>query len=412
MDALTIVYLAYSFIALYFLFLFLIVYAQNREKMWNCPQPKKIYSLSMIVPCYNEEKHIAHTIESLLKSDYKGLKKIYVVDDCSTDGSYKIIKQLAKNYGKVVALQTPKNIGRASGPKNYGARFADTELIGFTDADSFPEKDAISKAVGFFNDKKIAGVTSTILLKNRENWIERIQAIEYKAIAFTRKLLGFLDAVYVMPGPLAIYRKSAFNSVGGFDEKNLTEDIELTWNLLSKDYKVEISMPSKALTVAPNNLRHWYNQRIRWNLGGFQTMDKYKSLFLKKGVLGTFILPFFAGSVFIGLFGFGLLAYNLARRIITYYLSTVYSIEAQTAIFTLREINLDPSVLFFFGIVLLFLGLAFTIFTLAFLNEKEFKNSTPLEIGVYTLAYLTAYPLILIASVYKFFRKDHLWYGK
>ncbi len=363
----------------------------------------------MVIPCYNEEKSIAKTIAAVLNSDYKGLKKIYVVDDCSSDNSYSIIKEFAKNHDRVVVLQTPKNTGKAAGPKNYGAKYVDTELIGFTDADSYPSKDALSKAVGFFNNEKTSGVTSLILADHGNNLLERLQVIEYKVIAFTRKLLGFLDAIYVMPGPLVIYRKSSFDAVGGFDEKNLTEDIEITWNLVSKGYKVEMSIPSKVVTIVPNKIKQWYKQRIRWNIGGIQTIIKYKGMFLKKGTLGNFILPFFVFSWITGIVGICLMAYNFIRRLIVQYLSATYSIDAQTAILTLREINLTSNVLVFFGLVLFFLGLTFTIFVLVFLREKEFKNTNPFEIGVYTLIYLSVYPIIMIMSSYKFLRGKYSW---
>lgn len=409
MEILTVIYLAYAFIALYFLFLFSLVYAQNKKDMLYYPKTKKIYSLDIVVPCYNEEDTIEATVKSLLSSNYKGLSKIYVVDDCSTDNSYSIIKKLAGKYNKVVALHTPKNTGKAANAKNYGAKFAKSELIGFTDADSFPEKDAISKAVGFFNNEKVAGVTTLILVKNRKKAIERLQSLEYKVIAFTRKLLGFLEAIYVTPGPMAIYRRKLFSKIGGFDEKNVTEDIEITWNLVSRGYKVEMSMASRILTVVPDNIKHWYRQRIRWNIGGIQTIRKYKHLFLKKGSLGSFILPFFVLSWVIGMVGLAILIYNFGRRIFVDYLSTLYSIKAQTAILTLREINLVPSVLSFYGIFLFILGLAFTVFVMSFIKEKDYKKEGILTLAGYTLFYLSAYPVILIASVYNYLKGKHSW---
>ena len=391
------------------LFLFIVVYIENKKYMLYSPKSKKIYSLDMIIPCYNEEESIEETVKSLLKSDYKGLNKIYVVDDCSTDNSYSIIKKLAQRYEKVVALQTSKNTGTAARAKNYGAKFAKSELIGFTDADSFPASDAISKAVSFLDDENVAGVTSLILVKNPKKTIEKLQSLEYKVIAFTRKLLGFLDAIYVSPGPLAIYKKRLFDKVGGFDEKNVTEDIEITWNLVSRGYKIEMSMLSKVLTIAPNNLKDWYRQRIRWNVGGIQTIKKYKNLFLRKGSLGSFILPYFVTSWIIGLVGLGILFYNFVRKIIVSYLSTIYSVEAQTAILNLREISLTPSVLFFYGMFLFVLGLAFTISILSFINKKEKGTEGVLTLALYTLFYLTVYPIILIASMYNYLKGRYVW---
>ena len=51
-------------------------------------------------------------------------------------------------------------------------------------------------------------------------------AFEYVLITWTRRLLDFIDGVFVTPGALSMYRKSAVQAVGGFDKNLLTEDIE------------------------------------------------------------------------------------------------------------------------------------------------------------------------------------------
>ncbi len=410
MDFITIVFLAYTFIALYFFFLFILIYFQNKSEFFHYPKAKRNYSLSIIVPCYNEERDIGGTIEALLNMGYKGLRKIIVVDDCSTDNSYEIIKKYEEKYSKVMGVQTPKNTGNAAGAKNYGVKFAKTELIGFTDADSYPNKGSASKMVGFFNDLKVGVVTSTVLVKNRNKFIEKLQSIEYKVIKFSRKLLEFIDAIYVTPGPLAIYRKTAFDEVGGFDEDNLTEDIEITWNLQAHDWRVRMCVPSRVYTVAPSKIKEWIKQRNRWNMGGLQTIIKYrKAIFKKKGMLGAFILPFFILSWFLGLFGITILGYRLVREIVVNYLSAKYSIGAQTAILTLREINLTPHVLIFLGLVLFLFGLFFTLIALSNVREKQYKRIGVFTLGFYLIFYLLAYPIILIISLTKFLKRKRAW---
>lgn len=410
MEFITIVFLTYTFIAFYFFFLFLLIYFQNKSKFFYYPKAKKNYSLSIVVPCYNEEKDIGGTIEALLNMGYKGLKKIIVVDDRSTDNSYEIIKEYAKKYPKVMAVQTPKNTGNAAGAKNYGAQFVKTELIGFTDADSYPAKGAASKMVGFFNDPRVGTVTSTVLVKNRNKFIEKLQAIEYKVIKFSRKLLEFIDSIYVTPGPLAIYRRYAFEEVGGFDEDNLTEDIEITWNLQAHDWKVRMCVPARVYTIAPSKIKQWLKQRNRWNMGGLQTIHKYRNAVIKrKGMLGAFILPFFMLSWLLGLFGIFILVYRLLRELIVRYLSTKYSIGAQTAILTLREINLTPHVLVFLGLTLFLFGLFFTLIALSNVREKQYKRVGVFTLGFYMIFYLLAYPIILIISLTKFLKRKRAW---
>ncbi len=408
MDFITTVFLVYSFIAFYFLFLFLLTYFKNKKSFFYVPPVTKAYSLSVVVPCYNEGKTIEKTIKSILNSGYKNLKKVIVVDDCSTDNSYELIKKLAKKYPKVKAVQTPKNTGCAAGSKNYGAKFVNTELIGFSDGDSFVEKGAIEKTIGFFDDEKVGAVTATVLVENRNNFILKLQSIEYKVIKFSRKLLEFLDAIYVTPGPLGIYRKSAFDKVKGFDEDNLTEDIEITWHLQSKGYKIKMAVPARAYAVSPPTIKEWIKQRNRWNIGGLQTINKYKKK-LGQGSLGLFILPFFVLSWLVGIFGLGILAYRVFRTVALRYLFTSYSLSAQTAVFRLSDVNLSMNILVFFGLTVFFLSLWYTIITLVNVREKQYKKENFFTVGFYMIFYLLAYPIILVISLYKFLKGGASW---
>ncbi len=410
MEFLTYVFLFYIFLSFYYLSLFVLIYIQNRKVFFEFYVPKKEFSLSIVVPCYNEGEAIGENITALLKSTYPGLKKIIVVDDCSKDNSYEIIQQYAKKYpDKIIAVQTPKNTGNAAGAKNYGAQFVNTELIGFSDADSFPNLDAIYKMVGFFNDLSVGAVTSRVLVKNKNNLLARLQSIEYKVIAFTRKLLGFVDAIYVTNGPLSIYRKSAFDDVGGFDEKNLTEDIEITWHFVSKGWKVHMSIPATVYTVVPETIKTWFKQRLRWNIGGMQTIKKYIRSFLRCGMLGFFILPFFISSWLIAISGLFILIYRVFRIIFIRYLSTVYSVEAQTVILRLQDINLTPTILLLFGLVLISLSFIFTCIGLYHSREKDFKSTDIYEFVLYACFYLLAHPILLIFSMYRFVRGKFSW---
>lgn len=410
-ETITVIFLAYSFIAFYFLFLFILIYIQNRKEIFYSPKPKRIYTLSMVIPCYNGGENIGETIQTLLDSDYEGLKKIIAVDDCSTDNSFKIMKEYEKKYpGKVFAVQTPKNTGNAAGAKNYGAKFVDTELIGFTDDDSVHETGAIRKMIGFFDDKKVGAVTSNVLVRNRDNFILKLQSIEYKVIKFSRKLLEFVDSIYVTPGPLGIYRKSAFDRVGGFDRNNLTEDIEITWHLQYEGYKIKMSADSRAYATSPTTIGQWIKQRNRWNIGGLQTIGKYKREWFRKGMLGNFILPFFVLSWVVGLFGLFVLAYRVGKTIILNFLSTKYSVEAQTAVLRFNDINLTPNVLVFFGLTVFFLSLWYTFVALSGVSEsKDYRRENFFSVGFYMIFYLLAYPIILIISAYKFLRGHRKW---
>jgi cellulose synthase/poly-beta-1,6-N-acetylglucosamine synthase-like glycosyltransferase len=406
-NLLTIVFLVYTFIALYFLLLFTLTFIQNRKEIFYIPKTEKKYSISILIPTFNEEKSLRSTVESVLKSDYKYLEEIIIINDGSSDGTLEIVKELEKRYSKVKILNK-ENSGKADS-LNQALKITKGELIGIVDADSFPDSHTLSNMVGYFDDPSMGAVTTRILVRQKNNFIRRMQSIEYKVIAFTRKLLGFLDSIYVTPGPMALYRKKALDNIGGFDKKNMTEDIEATWHLLHDNYRVGMCFSSKASTVAPSTLKGWFVQRVRWNIGGFQTILKYKKNFFRKNMLGFFVLPFFAISLVLGTFGLGLLIYRLLREIFSYYISTHYSIAAQTAILVLEDINFNPSILNFLGVVLFVLGLSFVFFALRFVNQHVKEKESFFSVLFYSLIYILLRPIVLIVSLYKFARGNYSW---
>jgi poly-beta-1,6 N-acetyl-D-glucosamine synthase len=407
MNWLSVIYLIYMFIAIYFFSLFLFIYLINRNKFFVCPKAKKQYSMSVVVPCYNKGEHIGETIQSLVNSDYKGLKKIIIVDDCSTDNSFEVIKRFAKKYSKVMAVQTPKNTGNAAGAKNYGLGFVKTELICCIDADSYIKENALRNMVGYFNNPQIGSVTGRILVKNNKNLLERLQAIEYAMIIFTRKLLEFIEGIWVTPGALSVYRTEALKEVGGFDTENITEDVEITWKLIKAGYRIKVAVNAITYTSVPNTRKGWWRQRIRWDIGGVQTLLKYKKQVFKKSPLGYFIIPLFAISMFLGLLGLSIFLYLWVKRLILVNLYTSYSVASDMALLTANNLYVNVTTLNFFGAIVLIQGLFLTLFGLSKINPGVRKSF--INLAAYFFAYLTIHPVILAVSIYKMIRKDIKW---
>lgn len=408
MEILPYVYLTYMFISLYMLSFFLLIYFFNRRNLFSFPKTEKKYSISFLVPAYNEGGTLRDTIKHILGTGYKNILEIIIINDCSSDDTLKIAKELEKKYSKVKVLDNKKNLGKA-GSLNRALKIAKGYLVAIVDADSYPEKGSIDKMIGFFENSKVGAVTCPVIARNRNKFFEKLQAIEYKVIAFSRKLLDYVDAIYVTPGPLAIYRREALSDIGGFDIHNLTEDIEATWHLTYAGWERRMCLSTNVSTIVPDKFKAWFVQRRRWNIGGLQCIYKYRHALGKKGMLGWFIIPFFILSTFLGLVGLSIFTYLFGSRIISNFLLTKYSIIAGTPILTLNEFYITPSILNYLGVVLFIFGLIFTLIILSVLNEKLMRKENILNIPFYMTIYLMVYPFIMISAIWHVIRGKRIW---
>ena len=96
----------------------------------------KSYLVSVIIPTYNSAKFLKRSIESVLQQTYTKLELI-IVDDCSTDNSYEVIKYFIKIDKRIRYFKTTKNSGAASVPKNIGLSKARGKYVAFLDADDY-----------------------------------------------------------------------------------------------------------------------------------------------------------------------------------------------------------------------------------------------------------------------------------
>ncbi|MCK5321592.1 hypothetical protein KAJ38_03365, partial [Candidatus Pacearchaeota archaeon] len=92
------------------------------------------------------------------------------------------------------------------------------------------------------------------------------------------------------------------------------------------------------------------------------------------------------------------------------FLVAKYSVAAQVALVSMNDFNLNPSILFIFGIVLFTLGLIYTITALIYSKEWGRLTGHPIrDIFIYSFFYLLMYPPLLIVSFYKYFRGYNTW---
>jgi cellulose synthase/poly-beta-1,6-N-acetylglucosamine synthase-like glycosyltransferase len=266
-----------------------VVYIHNREEVKKDPVPTKLPFVSILIPAHNEEDNIAGAIESCLKLNYpKKNFEIIVIDDGSTDSTVEIVKK----FGKGVRLIKKKNTGKAHS-LNVGMERARGEFICVLDADSRLSRDAFRYMVGYFENSKVGAVIPSVKIKQTKGLIQGIQWMEYYFSLFLRKMMSAIDSLFITHGVGTIYRKDVIKKAGGFDEENLTEDLEIALRVIDVGYKIEASINAVAYTPAAPTFKTLLHQRIRWNVGFLHNIKKFKHMILNRrfGHVGLFVIP-------------------------------------------------------------------------------------------------------------------------
>ena len=99
---------------------------------------------SIIIPMYNVEKYIRICVDSILNQTFKDFEVI-IVDDCSTDNSYKICNELYGNNEKIRLFRQDKNYGIPSFGRNYGLEKAVGKYVWFIDNDDAIVPESLEK---------------------------------------------------------------------------------------------------------------------------------------------------------------------------------------------------------------------------------------------------------------------------
>lgn len=391
-----------SFISLYICIFWFVIILHHRTTIHGFIPSKKIPKVSIILPAYNEERIIAHAIESLLKIDYPREKlEIIVVNDGSTDRT----KDIAEEYARqgLIKLINQKNAGKAAA-LNRGIEEARGEIVGCMDADSIVSPDALKKLIGYFENKNIGAAISAIYPIKTKNILERLQKIEYILANMYRKLMVLIGTMYITPGAFSLYRKSAVKKFGGFDIGNLTEDLEIALKLRYNGYAIENSFDATSKTELPSTWKSFYKQRIRWYRGLVYNTKKYKDMILnpKFGYLGMFQIPMNILFPFIALIAVIMLFYSILYNLYLSWLQLSTTglelIEFKWSVDIIQWLmHLDFKTIFPFFVLLV---AAFILVRVAYKYAKENMKDV-FVLVVFFIFYFTIINVIWSVAIFK-----------
>ena len=357
-----------------FLFLSVIVgsvdlYQKRRDdELKNNLKRKFFIPISILVPAHNEETTIVDTVCTLLRQDYP-LFEIVVIDDGSTDETAQrmidyfqmrkierpIRRQLrckpetaiyeAKSNKIQLTLILKENGGKGD-TLNMGINASRFPYFVCMDADSMLQRDSLEYAVRplLESDEAIAvgglvRISNGVTLENGKvkhyhlpsNPLICMQILEYdRSFLASRILMDQYNGNLIISGAFGLFKKDLVITVGGYDRNTMGEDMELVTKLhvfcRAHDipYAIRYAPDAICWSQAPSTLLDLTKQRRRWHIGLFQSLTKYRRLFLnvKYGFVSLisyfYYLLYELFSPYIELFGLLTIALAWVTNLINY----------------------------------------------------------------------------------------------
>lgn len=360
--------------------------------------------VSVIVPAYNEEKVVCQTISSLLESDYPSLE-IIVVDDGSTDGTFKVATDAFPDEPRLRII-TKENGGKAAA-LNLGWRQAKGEIIIALDADTLFTSTTVSELAHRFKDERIGAVAGNAKVGNRLNLVTKWQALEYVTSQnFDRRAFASLNCITVVPGSVGAWRRRALEETGGFSSDTLAEDQDLTIQVRKLGLLIGYEENAIGFTEAPATLRELAKQRFRWSFGTLQCMWKHKNALLNPrfGTLGFIAMP----NVWIFQILFPLISPLMDLMFIWSLIAAVMNHFEHQEEYAHSSSNLN-NILFYYA---LFLAVDWLGALAAFLMEKREQKKLLWWLAVQRFGYRQVMYWVMVKSVYMAIKGVVVGWGK
>ncbi len=244
--------------------------------------------VTIVVPAHNEDVVIAQTTKAILDLNYPHDRvevRLYAdnCDDNTYDEMMRVYQQ-PQYRDRNVKIVARTGTGGKAGVLNDALQVAQGDYICVYDADAMPEKNALYflvKEVMKDPERHVASFGRNKTRNANQNFLTRCINQE---IVVTQRVhhVGMWNAFKIgrIPGTNFIINTDFVKSIGGWKNGALTEDTEISFQIMQSGKLIALAYNSEAFQQEPETLKSYYMQRKRWAKGNYEViLDNFKHLF-------------------------------------------------------------------------------------------------------------------------------------
>jgi glycosyltransferase involved in cell wall biosynthesis len=182
--------------------------------------------VSVVVPVYNAAPYLRNALDSLLVQTFPSFE-IVVIDDCSSDSTWDVIREYAARDARVRPHRNERNLG-ISGNRNRGVSLARGRYIAWQDADDISLPTRLEKQVRFLDSHPDVGLVGGFIEIFRGDRVIGVRKYPPDDASLRRCIFRYSPVAQ----PAAMLRTEALRQVGGYDTRYpAAEDIDMTFRI-------------------------------------------------------------------------------------------------------------------------------------------------------------------------------------
>lgn len=237
---------------------------------------------TLIVAAYNEEGFITDKIANTLALEYPvGKLKFLFVTDGSDDSTPDIISR----YPQIKLLHSSVRNGKIAAV-HRAVKEVDTDIIVFTDANTFLNVDALINICRHYSDPNVGAVAGEkrIMMGEEADASAAGEGFYWKYESTLKKWDSELYSVVGAAGELFSVRRNLYQPVS---EESILDDFMISMRIAEKGYRIIYEPEAYAIETASENVTEELKRKVRIAAGGIQSVIWLKGLFniFRYGVL-------------------------------------------------------------------------------------------------------------------------------
>ena len=230
----------------------------------------QIFSVLILIPARNEAGTLPGLLEALDYIEYPDEElTVVMVDDGSTDSTYRLMADWAMHRRNWYAISLPENMGKAHALNAGLTQFPDSEIIAVYDADERPRPGTLCHLVKPFYDETVGAVSGRRVVSNPLNSVAASYTTFENLVhqLITMRAKDRLDLAPAILGANCAYRRTALEAVGAFKPGALLEDSDLSLKLPRAGWKIRFEELAVSKHSVPESVSGYWRQHTRWARG-------------------------------------------------------------------------------------------------------------------------------------------------